>query len=116
MNATKTRVQRKRRHLRVRAKVQGTPERPRLAVSRSNQHVYAQIIDDTTGRVLVACSDLKLKPKKTGVEAAKAVGEAVAKEAIAKKISRVVFDRGGYQYHGQVATLAEAARQGGLTF
>jgi large subunit ribosomal protein L18 len=116
MNKTTTRVQRKTRHRRVRARIHGVKERPRLVVFRSNQHIYAQLVDDTAGKVLVSASDLTMKGKKSGVELAKAVGEALAKEAAAKKISKVVFDRGGYKYHGQVAALAAGARMGGLTF
>lgn len=116
MNKTTTRVQRKTRHRRIRAKIQGTKERPRLVVSRSNQHIYAQLVDDTAGKVLAFSSDLKMKRKKSGVTLAKAVGEALAKEAAAKKITKAVFDRGGYKYHGQVAALASGAREGGLTF
>jgi len=112
---------RKRRHIRVRKKVFGTPERPRLNVFRSNKHIYAQIIDDTTGRSLVSAStiDKELKGKiKTGsnIEASKVVGELIARRAIDKGIKRVVFDRGGYLYHGRVKALAEAAREGGLEF
>lgn len=102
------------KHKKVRKTVIGRPERPRLSVFRSSQHIYAQIIDDSTGKTLAAGSDIGLKgPKKTR---ALAVGEAVAKLALTKKIKKVVFDRGGSKYHGRVAALAEGARKGGLDF
>ena len=106
------------RHRRVRAKVVGDAARPRLAVFRSAKHIYAQIIDDSAGQTLVATSDLKLDSKiKTGkVKRAAAVGEAIAKLALAKKIKRVRFDRGGNLYAGRVKTLADAARTAGLEF
>jgi large subunit ribosomal protein L18 len=112
---------RKRRHIRVRKKIFGTPERPRLNVFRSNKHIYAQIIDDTTGRTLVAASsidkELKGKLKSGGnIEASKVVGRLIAKRAIDRGIKKVVFDRGGYLYHGRVKALADAAREGGLEF
>ena len=110
---------RKQRHFRVRSKVAGTAERPRLNVFRSSKHIYAQIIDDVTGTTLVSAStlDKDLTFSSTGnKEAAKLVGEAVAKKAISKNITSVVFDRGGYIYHGRVAALAEAARENGLQF
>jgi large subunit ribosomal protein L18 len=109
------------RHTRVRKKVVGSPERPRLNVYRSLSHIYAQIVDDEEGKTLVAASTLDPEVKgqvKSGgnVEAAKAVGELVAKRAQEKGIKQVVFDRGGYIFHGRVKTLAEAARSGGLEF
>ena len=109
------------RHLRVRQRVRGTAARPRLSVFRSLQHIYAQLIDDETGRTLVAVSSLSLELKaglKNGgnATAAKVVGELVAQKARAAGISQVVFDRGGYRYHGRVKTLAEAARAAGLQF
>lgn len=112
---------RKKRHRRVRAKVSGTAERPRLNVSRSIQHIYAQLIDDQTGHTLVAASSLDpdlRKESKTGgnIEAAKAVGKLIAERGKTKGIESVVFDRGGYKYHGRVQALADAAREGGLTF
>jgi len=112
---------RKRRHLRVRKKVFGTPERPRLNVFRSNKHIYAQVIDDLAGHTLVSASsiDKELKGKLSrgsNIEAAKMVGALVAKRAIEKGVKKVVFDRGGYLYHGRVKALAEAAREGGLEF
>lgn len=105
------------RHARVRKKVFGTAERPRLAVYRSLKHVSAQIIDDTSGQTLVAASSLEKDLKADGnAEGAKKVGEALAKRAKEKGIGAVVFDRGGFQYHGRVAKLAEGAREGGLEF
>jgi len=107
-----------RRHARVRTKISGTSECPRLAVSKSNKNIIAQIIDDTKGETLVYVStiDKSIKTKKANIEAAKEVGAEVAKKAAAKKIKQVVFDRGGYIYHGVVKALAEAAREGGLDF
>lgn len=108
---------RQRRHLRVRAKISGTPECPRLNVFRSNAHIHAQIIDDVNGVTLVAASSVEMKIKNGGnIEAAKAVGAEIAKRAADKKIANVVFDRGGYIYHGRVKALAEAAREAGLKF
>ena len=110
---------RKRKHLRVRKSVSGTTERPRLCVYRSNSHIYAQIIDDTTGTTLAAASSLDkdVKTENGGnIDAAKEVGKLIAARAQDKKITEVVFDRGGYVYHGRVAALAEAAREAGLQF
>jgi large subunit ribosomal protein L18 len=112
---------RKIRHLRVRRAVKGTAERPRLAVFRSLNHVYAQLIDDSAGRTLAAVdsrgSEFRQRQKSGGnVAAAKIVGELIAQKAKGQGISRAVFDRGGYQYHGRVKALAEAARAGGLQF
>ena len=108
-------ILRQRKHQRIRAKIKGTAERPRLVVFRSSQHLYAQLVDDEKHRVLASASDLSLK-KGTKLEKAKKVGEEIAKRAKEKKLERVVFDRAGYQYHGRVKALAEAARQGGLKF
>jgi len=111
-----------RRKKRVRKKVFGTQERPRLSVYRSLKHIYAQIIDDTKGHTLVACSTLspelreELKGKTKNKEAAKKVGLLLAKKALEKGIKKVVFDRGYYKYHGRVKALAEGAREGGLEF
>lgn len=110
-----------RKHDRVRKKISGTPERPRLCVFRSLSNVYAQIIDDTTGTTLVSASTLDeaLKGKLEfggNIEASTAVGKLIAEKALAKDIKQVVFDRGGYVYHGRVKALAEAAREGGLEF
>ncbi|MBU7594010.1 50S ribosomal protein L18 [Metabacillus halosaccharovorans] len=112
-------VVRKKRHARVRAKLEGTAVRPRLNVYRSNQHIYAQVIDDSNSVTLVSAStldkDLNLDSK-SNVDAAQKVGELVAKRAIEKGVKTVVFDRGGYLYHGRVKALAEAAREAGLEF
>ena len=110
-----------RRHLRVRKRVAGTPERPRLSVFRSNVHIYAQVIDDAAGRTLVAAStvekDVQLSlDGKTKIDQAKLVGALIAERAKAAGIDKVVFDRGGYKYHGRVQALADAAREAGLSF
>ena len=109
---------RQKRHERVRNRVAGTADRPRLNVFRSLKHIYAQVIDDEKGMTLAAASSLDKGFNGTGgnIAAAKAVGAAIAKKAIEKGISEVVFDRGGYIYHGRVAALAQAARDGGLKF
>jgi large subunit ribosomal protein L18 len=105
-----------RRHGRVRGKVRGTAERPRLAVFRSLTHTYAQVIDDSTGRTLAAVSTVNLKTGKNDLGAAVAVGKEIAAKASKAGITKVVFDRGGYIYHGRVKALAEAAREAGLEF
>lgn len=112
---------RKRRHLRVRNRIEGTAARPRLNVYRSNKHIYAQVIDDVTGNTVASAStvDKELSAEVqngSNVEAARKVGELVAKRAIEKGITTVVFDRGGYLYHGRVQALADAARAAGLQF
>ena len=113
---------RKRRHVRVRAKVNGTPERPRLNVFRSSAHIYAQVIDDVAGRTLVSASDLEDEVvQKAGDGAAKtaraaAVGQAIAERAKAAGIDSVIFDRGGFLYHGRIKAVADGAREGGLKF
>ena len=106
------------RHVRVRGKISGTPERPRLNVFRSNANIYAQIIDDVNGVTLVSANTLEKEFEgSTGnTEAAKKVGQLVAQRALEKGIQEVVFDRGGYVYHGRVAALAEGARESGLKF
>ena len=109
------------KHMRIRNRFSGTAERPRLAVFRSNNHMYAQIIDDTVGNTLVSAStlekDIKADLGKTNdVAAAKYIGTVIAKRAVEKGITTVVFDRGGYIYHGKVAALADAAREAGLEF
>ena len=109
------------KHMKIRNRFSGTAERPRLAVFRSNNHMYAQIIDDTVGNTLVAAStvekEVKAELEKTNnVDAAAYLGTVIAKRAIEKGIKEVVFDRGGYVYHGRVAALAEGAREGGLEF
>ena len=113
-----TNAQRLKRHKRVRAKISGTPDMPRLNVFRSETNIYAQIIDDTKGVTLVSASSLEKGFEGSGsnCEAAKKVGEAIAERAKAKGIEAVVFDRGGYLYHGRVKALAEGAREGGLEF
>ena len=112
---------RKRKHLRVRKKISGTPERPRLCVFRSNSHIYAQVIDDMAGKTLASAStlDKEIKEKVSfggNIEGASEVGKLVAQRALAQGIETVVFDRGGYLYHGRVAALAAAARETGLNF
>ena len=107
-----------RRHKRVRTKISGTAERPRLAVSKTNKNIIAQIIDDTNATTLayVSTLDKDIKTKACNIEAAKEVGTLIAKKAKAKKIDTVVFDRGGYLYHGVIKELADAARDAGLKF
>lgn len=114
-----------RRKKRIRKKIIGTPERPRLCVYKSLKHIYAQIIDDTIGHTLVAASSLspeirekidELKKKGGKTEVARAVGELIAKKALEKGITKVVFDRGGFKYHGRIKALADAARAAGLQF
>ena len=111
-------VKRERRHLRVRKKVFGTPERPRLSVYRSEKNIYAQIIDDINAVTLVAASSLEkdFSAKGGNKEGAKLVGELVGKKAAEKGITEVVFDRGGFVYHGRIQSLAEGAREAGLKF
>ncbi|MBX6331596.1 MAG: 50S ribosomal protein L18 [Gemmatimonadaceae bacterium] len=112
----KTRAEKRyRRHLRVRKKVEGTPERPRLVVYRSLKHIYAQIVDDVSRRTLLTVSDLMVGEGKKAERSA-AVGKAVAERAKAAGITRVVFDRAGYKYHGRVKAVADGAREGGLEF
>ncbi len=113
-----TRAQRIKRHNRVRGKISGTAERPRLCVFRSENHIYAQIIDDVAGNTLVSASSVEksFEGRGSNVEAAKKIGAAVAERALQKGIEEVVFDRGGYIYHGRVKALAEGAREGGLKF
>ena len=113
--------QRKRVHARVRMKVSGTPERPRLSVYRSVGHIYTQIIEDGTGRTLVSASSVDKEVKKGlkgggNIAAAKSVGKIIADRAKAAGVTKVVFDRGGYKYHGRVKALADAAREAGLQF
>ena len=118
VSKTDRKLERNRRHRRVRNKVSGTAERPRLCVYTSKSNLYAQIIDDVVGHTLVSAStlDKEIKTKKSNAEAAKEVGALIAKRAAAKKITTVVYDRSGYIYHGVVKELAEAAREGGLEF
>jgi large subunit ribosomal protein L18 len=122
MSSEKAREEaRKRRQRRVRAHVSGTADRPRLNVYRSLTHIYAQVIDDASGVTLVSAStvDTELRAELAGkkkAEQAKAVGQAVAKRALAKGLTKVTFDRGGYRYHGRIKALADGAREGGLEF
>jgi large subunit ribosomal protein L18 len=114
-------LHRRRVHDRVRTKVSGTPERPRLCVYRSLDHIYTQVIDDRSGKTLVSASSLDSETKKNlkgggNIAAAKVIGKAVAERAKAAGITKVVFDRGGYKYHGRVKALADAAREAGLQF
>ena len=127
-----TKIQKRlRRHHRVRAKVSGTKECPRLCVFRSNQHIYAQLINDTVGKILTAASDREVDKSKIQIKNKKEikeielkgkiamaflVGKLIAEKALSKKIKQVIFDRGGYLYHGRVRALADGARSGGLTF
>ena len=115
---TNRKFERTRRHIRVRRKISGTAERPRLCVYRSNTNIYAQVIDDVAGKTLVSAStlDKEVKTKKANKEAAKEIGSLIAKRAKDAKISNVVFDRGGYVYHGVIKEVAEAAREAGLEF
>ena len=115
---TNRKAERERRHARVRRKISGTAECPRLAVSKSNKNITAQIIDDTKGVTLAYAStlDKEIKTKKANKEAAKEVGALIAKKALDKKVKTVVFDRGGFIYHGVVKELADAAREAGLDF
>ena len=115
---TDRKMERTRRHIRVRTKISGTAERPRLCIYRSNANLYVQVIDDVAGKTLVSAStlDKEIKTKHANKEAAKELGTLIAKKAQAKNIKTVVFDRGGYIYHGRVKALAEAAREGGLKF
>ena len=112
---------RKKKHLKVRKRISGTPERPRMAVFRSNNHMYVQVIDDVAGHTLVSASTLQGEVKEglektNNVDAAAKLGTVIAKRAVEKGIKTVVFDRGGYIYHGKVKALAEAAREAGLEF
>ena len=108
---------RQRIHDRIRRKLAGTTERPRLSVHRSLNHIYAQVIDDQTGQTLVSASTLAVKSKAGGnIAAAKEIGKTIAERAVEKGVKQVVFDRGGYLYHGRVKALADAARESGLVF
>ncbi len=112
-----TKAQRIKRHKRVRSKISGTPERPRLSVYRSENNIYAQVIDDVAGHTLCSASSVEKGFEGGGnIESAKEIGKLIAERAIAKGIEEVVFDRGGYIYHGRVQALAEGAREGGLKF
>lgn len=113
MSTPSSLIRRRARHARIRAKVSGTPERPRLHVFRSTKHIYAQLIDDQAGKTILTASDLKIK-KGNKTERAAKVGETLATLAKEKKITRAVFDRAGYKYHGRVKAVASSAREGGL--
>lgn len=118
-NTSNKQVIRFKRKRRIRARIEGSVDRPRLSVFRSNKHLYAQLVDDTKGHTLVAASTLEeeLKDKHGGtIEGAKHLGNLIAKRALAKQISLVVFDRSGYLYHGRIKAVADAAREGGLKF
>ncbi len=106
----------KRRKKKVRSRVKGTPERPRLSVFRSNRYIYAQLIDDSAGETLAAVSTATIQIKGAKTEQAYQAGKELAKKALKKDIDKVVFDRGSYRYHGRVKALAEGAREGGLEF
>ncbi len=114
MNTSQKTIKRNRRHARIRARVIGTEERPRLSIFKSNSYIYAQIINDDTQTTLVSASSLKMK--KSGMDAAKEVGTVVAKLAKEKGVSKIAFDRGGFNYTGQIKALADAAREAGLEF
>ena len=118
VSKTDRKMERERRHIRVRTKISGTTERPRLCIYRSNTNLYAQLIDDSKGITIASAStlDKEVKTKHSNCAAAKEVGALIAKRAIDKKIKTVVFDRSGYIYHGVVKEFAEAAREGGLEF
>lgn len=116
MNTSKKELNRARRHIRIRAKISGTAERPRLVVFRSLNNHYAQLIDDIKGVTLASASDLKMKGKDNKTERAKKVGIELAKLAKEKNIVTCIFDRNGYQFHGRIKALAEGAREGGLKF
>jgi len=111
-------IRRKRRHKKIRFKIKGTAKRPRLCVFRSNRHIYAQLIDDEKGRVLIGVSDMmcKKRGKTTKTEKAREVGRLIAQKAREMNIKKVIFDRGGFLYHGRVKALAEGARDEGLEF
>lgn len=109
-------IKRNKIHRKIRMKIMGTKDRPRLCVFKSGKHVYAQLIDDDHGKVLAAVSDIKLKSKGNKVAHSMEVGKLIAKEAAARKIEKVVFDRGGFVFHGRIKAVADGAREGGLKF
>lgn len=111
-------IQREKRHRRIRAKIYGTKKRPRLCIFKSHKHIYAQVIDDENGNTLVFASDLEIKDEKKQkkTDLAQRVGQLIAQKAKEQKIVRVVFDRGGFRYHGRIKALAEEARKQGLQF
>ncbi len=104
------------RHKRIRTKIFGTVQTPRLCVFRSTKYIYVQLIDDEKGKTIAVVSDKEIKSKLNGINKAREVGKLIAEKAAEKKIKKVVFDRGGYQYHGRVKSIAEGAREGGLKF
>ncbi len=104
------------RHVKIRSEISGSAKRPRLAIFRSSAHIYAQLIDDTAGKTLAKASDLEVKEKMTKTQKASKVGELIAAAGKSAKVTAVVFDRGGFAYHGRIKALAEAARSGGLQF
>jgi len=113
----KKQIKRNRIHLKIRKKISGTKDRPRFCVFRANKHIYAQLVDDNSGKILASASDIKFKGKKgTKVQHATEVGKMIAKEAESKKIEKVVFDRGGFIFHGRVKAVADGAKEGGLKF
>ncbi len=116
MNTTKKTIDRQKRHARIRAKIQGSKDAPRLVIYKSLGNNYAQLIDDASGKTLASSSDLKDKSKGTKLEKAKKVGMEIARIAKEKNISKCVFDRNGFKYHGRVKAIAEGAREGGLQF
>jgi len=118
-------LKRQRRHKKIRARIHGTQARPRLCVFRSNQHIYAQLIDDDKAKVLLSISDKEIKPVRAGGskkgkisknDIAKEVGKEIAKKALDKKIEKIIFDRSGFVFHGRIKSLADGARKGGLKF
>ncbi len=109
-------LRRTRIHKKIRATISGTKDRPRLSVFKSGNHIYAQLIDDETSKVLVAASDLKIKTKGKKTDRSMEVGKMLAKGALEKKIEKVVFDRGGFVFHGRIKAVADGAREGGLKF
>jgi len=111
-------LKRRKRHAKIRSKIKGVPERPRLSLFRSNKGMFVQLIDDVAGKTLASVSfkELKSKSKESKVAAAKEIGKLIAQKAQDKKVKKVVFDRGGYKYHGRVKSFAEGAREGGLEF
>ena len=109
-------IKRQKSHRKIRMKIVGAKDKPRLSVFRSANHIYAQLIDDDSGKVLVSASDVKIKMKGKKADHAKEIGKLIAKEAAAKKIEKVVFDRGGFVFHGRIKAVADGAREGGLKF
>lgn len=116
MTSNTKKSQQEKRHRRIRAKISGSSERPRLVVFRSLQHIYAQLIDDSTGKTICGTSDINTKSKSSKIENAKIVGKEIAQKALENKITTCVFDKNGYKYHGRVKAVADAAREGGLKF